>query len=237
MDCRAALPVAPASRIGDVVVGRLQQIAAAKAEALLAKNQPGFFAAAGELDWYSSSHRSWIDDIELHRSARVLEVGSATGTLAAYMADNGYRVTGIDRSNAMIARARNDHPELNLLVGDATQLPHDDGTFDAVVAASVINIALDAHVVLTEMRRVCVPGGTVSILVPATDFTNEDCDALVAALGLTGFSEAVLARWHRGPSKMSRPQLGALFRSANLSPVDTRSYLQGMLVAATATVR
>ncbi len=209
----------------------------AAVEALLATSQPRLFAAIGELDWYARSHRHWIDDLSLRAGDRVLEVGCATGALTSYLAESGYRVTGLDRSNDMIRRARNDHPHLDLCFGDATSLPYDNDVFDAVVAASVVNVVPDAQQVLSEMHRVCAPGGTVSVLVPSTDFTDEDLDTLSETLGLTGFSEAALTKWHRGPPKMSRSQLETLFRSVDLESVVTRRYLDGMLIAATATAR
>jgi len=209
----------------------------ARVETLLAHDQPGLFAAIGELDWYSGSHRRWINDQVFRAGDRVLEVGCATGALTAYLADIGCRVTGLDRSDDMIRRGRNDHPDLDLRVGDATLLPHDNDAFDAVVAASVINVVPDARLVLSEMGRVCAPGGTVSVLVPSTDFSDDDLNALIVTLRVTGFSEAALSKWHRSAPKMSASQLESLFRSADLEPVTTSSYLNGMLQAATATAR
>lgn len=206
-------------------------------EALLATSQPRLFAAIGELDWHARSHRHWIDEQVFRAGDRLLEVGCATGALTVYLADGGYRVTGLDRSNDMIRRARNDHPHLDLCVGDATSLPYDDNAFDAVVAASVINVVPDAKQVLSEMHRMCTPGGAVSVLVPSTGFTEEDLDTLIETLGLAGLSEAALTKWHRGPPKTSSAQLEALFRSVDLEPAITRSYLDGMLVAATAPAR
>ena len=206
-------------------------------ETLLADSPPRFFAAISGLDWYSRSHRHWIDEQGFRAGDRVLEIGCATGALTAYLADRGYRVTGLDRSSNMIRRARNDHPHLDLSVGDATLLSYNDDAFDAVVAASVINIVADPEAVLSEMHRVCAPAGTVSVLVPSTDFTDEHLDALIETLGLTGFSQAALTKWHRSAPKTSRSHLEALFRSVGLEPAITHSYLDGMLIAATATAR
>jgi len=208
---------------------------AVRLETLLAHDQPALFAAIGELDWYSGSHRHWIDDLGLRVGARVLEVGCATGALTAYLADIGCSVTGLDRSDDMIQRARIDHPHLDLLVGDATVLPYDNHAFDGVVAASVINVVPDAEAVLSEMQRVCTPGGTVSVLIPSADFFDKDLDVLVETLELRGFSEAVLSKWHRSAPKMSPGQLEYLFHGAGLESVGTSSYLEGMLLAVTAT--
>lgn len=207
---------------------------AAQVEEMLDHDQPGLFAAIGELDWYSDSHRKWIDDQGLLAGDRVLEVGCATGALTSYLAGSGYRVIGLDRSAGMITRARSDHPQLEFVVGDATSLPYDDDAFDAVVSASVINVVPDAEQVLSEMHRVCTPDGIVSVLVPSSGFTDDDHDTLVETLGLTGFSEAVLAKWHHGPPKTSRSHLETVLRSVGLEPIATRRYLDGMLIAATA---
>ncbi len=208
-------------------------LGAAEVETMLAQSQPRFFAAIAELDWYSAIHRRWIDDLGLRAGDRVLEVGCATGALTAYMEDSGWSVTGLDRSSSMIKRAKKTYPHLDLHVGDATELPFDDGAFDAVIAASVVNVVPDAKPVMSEIRRVCAPGATVSVLAPSTAFTDEDLDALTEVLGVTGFSQGALAKWHRSATKMSKSQLEALFEGVDLEPVVTRSYLDGMLLAVT----
>lgn len=206
----------------------------AAVDTLLAASRPRFFAAIAALDWYARAHEQWIDELALGDGDRVLEVGSGTGALTSQMSDCGYRVTGLDLSQAMIRRANKNHPYLDFRLGDATSLPYDDDTFDAVVAASVVNVVANAKQVLSEMRRVCKPGGIVSVLVPSTGFTDNDLNALIESLGLTGFSEAALTRWHRGPPKTSGLHLRTVLESVDLKPVGTHTYLDGMLVTATA---
>ena len=208
----------------------------AQVESLLAKSPARFFAALGELDWYAASHRKWIDDL-VQTGDRVLEVGCATGALTAHLSDIGCLVSGIDRSRSMIRRARKDHPELDLVVGDATSLPYSVATFDTVVAASLVNVVPDPRSVLFEMSRVSRSGGTLSVLVPSTDFTDDDLDVLTEKLGLTGFSRAALAKWHGSATKMDRSHLEELFRIVRCESVMISSYLDGMLVAVSAIVR
>lgn len=219
-----------------MITRRLNQaLGTVRVATLLALSPPRLFAAIGKQDWYSHSHRHWIDEQVFRAGDRVLEIGCGTGALTAYLAESGYRATGLDRSPDMIRLARKAHPQLELCVGDATVLPYDDNAFDAVVAASVVNVVADPKPVLSEMRRVCTPGGNVSVLVPSTDFTDQDLDALIQTLGLTGFSQAAITKWHRNSPKTSRSQLETLLRSVDLEPAVTHSYLDGMLIAATAT--
>ena len=238
MDRNSALSLAASPGNDNLIVGHPNQNSGVEGvERLLADDQPGLFAAIGELDWYASSHRQWVDDLDLPVGSHVLEIGCATGVLTAYLDDSGYTVTGLDQSDDMIDRARNDHPRLDLLVGDATALPHDTGAFDVVVAASVINVVPDARQLLSEMQRVCAPRGIVSVLFPLAGFTDRDLDDLIETLGVTGFSEAVLTKWHQGPTKMSRKQLETLMRGVGLESIVTHSYLGGMLTAASGTAR
>jgi SAM-dependent methyltransferase len=221
---------------GHVIPRRLNQaLGTIAVETLLAHSQSRFFTALGDLDWYSRSHRHWIDELVLHAGDRVLEVGCATGSLTAYIEASGCRVTGLDRSEDLIRLARTAHPQMDFRVGNAMSLSFDENAFDAVVAASVINVVPDAESVVSEMRRVCAPGGTVSILVPSSEFTDADHDALVERLGLTGFSRAALTKWHQAAPKMSGSQLETLLRGVGLERVVTRSHLDGMLIAASAT--
>jgi SAM-dependent methyltransferase len=211
--------------------------ATVEVERLLSHDQPGLFAAIGALDWYASSHRHWVDDLGLGTGSRVLEVGCATGALTAYLAGIGCRVTGLDNSQKMIARGRRDHPDQEFLVGNIMSLPYDSGTFDAVLAASVINVVPDPQKALLEMQRVCVPGGVVSVLVPSVGFKDPDLDSLIETLDVTEFSAAALTKWHRGPSKMAVSELESLFRNGCSDPVATHTYLNGMLLSATATAQ
>ncbi len=98
-----------------------------------------------------------------------LDVGCGTGALAgAILAGARPRaVTGVDRSAAFIAHAREqiDDDRVELRAGDALALPFDDATFDATVSGLVLNFLSDPDRGLTEMARVTRPGGLVAIYV------------------------------------------------------------------------
>jgi SAM-dependent methyltransferase len=84
-------------------------------------------------------HGAWaafLDDLfapDEHGVADVLDVCCGTGLLAAELVARGYRVTGVDASEAMLGRARRLlGPELRLIRATLPELPLEE-TFDAAV--------------------------------------------------------------------------------------------------------
>ncbi|HEV8339347.1 MAG TPA: class I SAM-dependent methyltransferase [bacterium] len=57
----------------------------------------------------------------LPQGARVLDLCCGTGQLARVLADQGFRVTGLDASEAMLAIARENAPEVEFILGDASR--------------------------------------------------------------------------------------------------------------------
>jgi ubiquinone/menaquinone biosynthesis C-methylase UbiE len=105
----------------------------------------------------------------LRASARVLDIGCGPGTITADLAalvPDGY-VTGIDAAPDVLALARAEadrrrQANVRFEVGDVYQLSFDDDTFDVVHAHQVMQHLSDPVAALTEMRRVCRPGGLVA---------------------------------------------------------------------------
>ena len=97
----------------------------------------------------------------------VLEVAVGTGrNLEHYPADA--RVTGIELSPEMLARARDRavtvRPDAELRQGDAEQLPFDDDRFDTVVCTLSLCSIPDAQRAVQEMARVLRLGGKVVLV-------------------------------------------------------------------------
>ena len=99
---------------------------------------------------------------------RVLEVGVGTGINAAlYPTDCS--VTGVDLSSSMLERARERVARkgvrnVRLLQMDAQNLKFADDSFDIVYAPYLVSVVPDPVQVVSEMRRVCRPGGKIIIL-------------------------------------------------------------------------
>jgi ubiquinone/menaquinone biosynthesis C-methylase UbiE len=95
--------------------------------------------------------------------ARILDVGCGGGRTTGYLAERGYRVTGIDLSGRLIALAKKSFPAIDFRVQNASNLTFSDNSFDAAIFShngldSVAPVALRLRV-LNEILRVVRPGG------------------------------------------------------------------------------
>jgi arsenite methyltransferase len=107
----------------------------------------------------------------LEPGERVLDLGSGAGTdslIAAQMVGANGRVTGIDMTPQMLAKARAAAAEMGaanveFVESEAEQLPFADAAFDVVVSNGVIDLIPDKDAVFSELHRVLVPGGRLQI--------------------------------------------------------------------------
>lgn len=110
-----------------------------------------------------------IEHLHCETGDRVLEVGVGTGlSLPLYPKD--VKVVGIDLSKDMLKQAEEkvaeeglDHVE-GLYQMDAQQMTFEDNSFDKVVAMYVATVVPDVEAFMSEIRRVCKPGGTIIFL-------------------------------------------------------------------------
>lgn len=104
-------------------------------------------------------------DANLPAGGRVLEIGCGEGSnLSAF--ENPERTTfGCDLS-PLAARLASASLGGRVVVSEAERLPFADGTFDVVLAISLIEHLAQPEVVLAEMARVLAPGGALAVLSP-----------------------------------------------------------------------
>jgi demethylmenaquinone methyltransferase/2-methoxy-6-polyprenyl-1,4-benzoquinol methylase len=95
---------------------------------------------------------------------RVLDACCGTGDLALADARAGGRVTGVDFSEEMLARAERKAPEFQWVQADAAALPFDDESFEVVTVGFGIRNLADLEAGLRELARVLVPGGRLGCL-------------------------------------------------------------------------
>lgn len=103
-----------------------------------------------------------------------LDVGCGTGRLMGLLAAHGFRTDGVDASAAMLALARERHPEARLFHADicAWELPR---SYDLILAwDSVWHVPLARQTaVLTKLCRGLSPGGVFVLTTGGTDAPDE----------------------------------------------------------------
>ena len=100
------------------------------------------------------------------RGQAVLDAGCGSGRYILHALQRGAtRVTGVDLSPEMLARARAElggaRAEVQLRQGSLTALPVDDGWADLTICGLVVGHLENLAAALAELRRATRPGGTL----------------------------------------------------------------------------
>lgn len=109
--------------------------------------------------------------LDLRPGARVLDVATGTGALAAEIhrtTSGAVAITGCDLNETMLSVARRRaarlRASLELVLCDATSLPFGSDSFDAVTIGFAIDDMPDRVACAREMWRVLSPGGRLALL-------------------------------------------------------------------------
>src|ERR1700730_327714 len=99
---------------------------------------------------------------------RVLDIATGPGYIAEAFANKSREVLGMNLTEAMldIARARTEQrgvKNISFRVGDAQNLPFDEGAFDVVVCRLALHHVQQPAKVVSGMARVCRRGGMVLV--------------------------------------------------------------------------
>lgn len=149
-------------------------------------NAHGYDAYMGY--WSTALAPLFLQFAGVAQARSILDIGCGTGSLlmAAAAQNASARLVGIDPAAALL-RHGGQRPELaavSLIEGSAENLPFADAEFDASLSLLVLQEFSDQPRVLSEMRRVTRPGGTVAAC--QWDFARMPViDALVAAINAT----------------------------------------------------
>lgn len=95
----------------------------------------------------------------------ILDAGCGTGIFTREFLMRGAKITGLDISLPMLARARQNlmgYP-FTAIDGDMLQLPFADAAFDKAVSVTAIEFIGDARAAVSELFRVVRPGGYIVV--------------------------------------------------------------------------
>ena len=109
-----------------------------------------------------------VSALEIPKNASVLEVGIGTGLSIESYPEN-VQLTGVDLSESMLAEAQqsiqdNDWHHVNVMPMNAEKLEFPDSSFDFVTSFHTITVVSDPVKMMSEIVRVCRPGGRILII-------------------------------------------------------------------------
>ena len=157
-------------------------------------------------------------DAMLPRGSRVLDAGSGTGRIAAYLASVGHEVLGVDGDPVLVAAAAAEHPVPRFLVADLAELDLPSAgvaePFDGIVCAgNVVTFLAPAtrREVLRRMLAHLRPDGRAAIGFGAgRGYEFDDFLADAAAVGWA--SDVLLSTWDLRPFTPDADFLVAVLR-------------------------
>lgn len=115
-------------------------------------------------------------------SGEALDVASGTGVFAMALAPSCTRVVAFDATEEMLARAQRTAEgagiqNIDFRLSDAESLPFPDGVFDMVVSRLAVHHFKSPELVVSEMVRVCKPGGHIILAdIIADDDTRQHAE-------------------------------------------------------------
>ena len=131
-------------------------------------------------DWseYQEIQSKPLYEAILHKSniksnTTLLDVGCGTGLFCLLASTRGARVSGFEASEPMLKIANERVQNGSFILGDMTNLPYEDFSFDVVTILNTIQMTTDPQTALKECSRVMKKGGK---LILSTFGTNNECE-------------------------------------------------------------
>ena len=108
-------------------------------------------------------HFALRSTLPFNRYRKILDIGTGTGFFSVLLGRDGYRMTGIDLTPAMVEEARREAKKFKararFLVMDAQELKFEDESFDAIITRNLTWTLPDVKKAYEEWYRVLRVGG------------------------------------------------------------------------------
>lgn len=117
-----------------------------------------------------STKRKLIEKMTGHATGNLLDIGAGTGAFASFMAQSGWRVTGLEPDTEARKIAADVHRIQLLPIDELFRLPVQH--YDAITLWHVLEHVHDLDGYMKQLKRLLKPGGLLFIAVP--NYTSYD---------------------------------------------------------------
>lgn len=162
----------------------------------------GFMATADEYERALDFTVQWIAPLPGETG---LDIGAGTGNLAGLLQREGASMFAVEQSRQMLARCRDNYPDVTSKLGNFLALPFFDGQFHFIATNFAFHHLNEEQqqLALEEMNRVLKPQGRV--VITGLMFEHAEArEACLAGLGRTGNRELLAELTGRFPADRSR---------------------------------
>lgn len=156
------------------------------------------------------------DLLNLDPNSKILDLAAGTGRTAIPLAEIGFNVTALDLTDGMMNVMKKKILEKNIknievVSGNAKQIPYEDSSFDAVVSFRFLHLFddVDKQKIIDEAHRVVKPNGKVLL-----EFNND---------GMIGRSFLGVYNWIRGKgltSAVSKKNILKLYQNHRIDKIQ-----------------
>lgn len=151
--------------------------------------QPGheIFSEREKKAWYALFQKH----LGSGENRKVLDLACGTGVISHLLFDLGFNVTGLDWSDAMLAKARAKSKKrksnISFLTGDAEKTGEEEGSYDVIVMRHLVWTLVDPQTAFAHWFKLLKPGG--KLLIIDGDFVRKNAMGKILNALRTGFEK------------------------------------------------
>jgi len=154
---------------------------------------------------YPAAIDSWLQEIlAMGAGRRIVDLGAGTGKFSAHLVQTGADVIAIEPVSAMLDKLRKDLPEVDARHGDATTIPLENSSVDALFCAQAFHWFATPET-MQEIARVLKPQGILGLIWNVRD---ETCDWVARLSQIMAPFEEGIPRFHHGQWRSVFPAEG-----------------------------
>jgi ubiquinone/menaquinone biosynthesis C-methylase UbiE len=134
-------------------------------------------------------------------NSRILDLGCGTGAIASALSACSFRVTACDIAEDMIEAGKEIYGHAGIewcvLPPDWKDLPFASGSFDVIIASSVLEYLSNVEAVLAECQRTLAGGGILIATVPSLQTLTRRLEGLARPVAILLNEFAVMRRFRK----------------------------------------